>query len=430
MEQRASLLSIGDELLLGQIAERNLPWLAQALLELGFVVAEYRTVADDERAIAAALSDLAARGGVVIATGGLGPTDDDLTRQALALAMGGVALEEEQSALDALEKRFRRRGVTMPALNRRQALCPQGARLIPNPNGTAPGIAARLGETWVYCLPGPPNEMIPMARESVLPELSRHSSVPVATMVIHSCGIGEAAAAELLGNLMQRDQNPLVGTTASGAVVSARVRGWGAGATPEAMARVRESIESAWGPYVYGSGTTTLAEALGQMLVERGLVITTAESCTGGGMAEFVTSAAGASAWFGGGIAAYSNALKTRLLDVESALVEGVGAVSREVAEAMSVGALERTGADIALSTTGIAGPTGGSEAKPVGTVWIGLAKRGREGTRPSVSARHFRFSGDREGIRLRTTRIALQWARQDIIGLPDVPLLWEQVRA
>ncbi|MSR27965.1 MAG: CinA family nicotinamide mononucleotide deamidase-related protein [Phycisphaerales bacterium] len=425
----AAILSIGDELTLGQVGERNAQWIAQELLSLGVTVVEHRTVADDRAAIARAFRELACGRFVVVSTGGLGPTDDDLTRESLADALGDTALVEDPEARCAIEARFAKRVHPMPAINLRQALRPRTARTLLNAHGTAPGLAATLGGTLIYCLPGPPSEMSPMVSKQVLADITARLPQAlrggVCSRTIHSCGLSEALAAQRLGGLMDRGCNPLVGTTAQSAVVSARVRGWDEHAHDGSVERVITEIQRAWHPYVFGEGSTTLSQSLGDALVGRGERIALAESCTGGGVGEFLTSSPGASKWCVGGWIVYSNWLKESALGVSEELLVRDGAVSESVACAMALGAADRAGVRYGLSTTGIAGPDGGSPEKPVGTVWIGIADMG-SGRDPAVRARRFHFPQDRAGIRVATQRIAVQWARLFVGGIADVPLLWE----
>lgn len=430
MSFRAAVLSIGDELTLGQISERNAGWIAQEFLRRGILVMEHRTVSDDKTAISAAISQLATDASVVVLTGGLGPTDDDLTREALADALGGVDLVEDADARESLRKRFEARGRPMPALNAKQALCPVGAKCIANPNGTAPGLCARIGQAIIFCLPGPPNEMQPMVHDAIFPVVdsmvSLAGGVSVSVCAIHSCGLPESVAAERIRPMMDRNANPLAGTTASGAIVTARIRAVGSAARDGSMERAAQEVEHAWAPYAFGRDDTTLAQVLGEILLRTKDQVAVAESCTGGGIGAFLTSAAGSSAWFGGGWITYSNQMKISLLGVSPELLELHGAVSESVACAMALGAAERAGVRFAVSATGIAGPAGGSETKPVGTVWIAVADRNEKNPSKIVRARCFLFTGDRAMIRERAVRVAVQLVRLAAIGQSDVPVLWE----
>jgi len=261
---KAALLSIGDELALGQTQDTNARWLAGRLAERGVRCTQFRLVPDDLDAQRRALLELAADADLVLVTGGLGPTDDDLTRDALRLAMGDASpLVLDEPSLAALDRWFVARGRPMPAINRRQATRPSGATCLANDFGTAPGLQAAVGGATVICLPGPPREMEPMFARFVQPMLPR---LAMATGAVHSFGQGESFLAERLGDRMRRERNPVVGTTASGSVVSARVRGTGEHASPEAMERELAEIEAIWRPYAFGRGAVTLAGALGEAL--------------------------------------------------------------------------------------------------------------------------------------------------------------------
>jgi len=424
----AAVLSIGDELVLGQIVERNGGWLSAELLKLGLMVNEHRTVADDRVAIGAALKELASRAAVVVVTGGLGPTDDDLSREALADALE-TELEEDGRALQHLLDLYRRRGRPMPLMNRKQALRPRGTQCIDNPHGTAPGIAARCGNAEVFLLPGPPNEMRPMFHDVVAPAVlgvtARAGGLQIATASVHSCGLPESAAAELIRPLMERGANPLAGTTASGAIVTARIRAMGNAATDGALERAVQEVERAWAPYAFGRDGLSLPAALGEVLHRERAVLSVAESCSGGGVGALVTSVPGSSRWFAGGFITYSNELKRDLCGVPQATLDQHGAVSEQVACALAQGAAEKCNCRFGLSITGVAGPDGGSVEKPVGLVWVGLCDRGRGES--VVKARSFQLLGDRETVRERIARVSLQWVRLAALGVGDVPLLWER---
>ena len=397
---KAAILSIGDELILGQTQDTNARWLAGRLADRGVPCVQFRVVPDDLAAQAAALRELAALAQVVIVTGGLGPTDDDLTREALRVAMGDAnPLVLDAPSLEALDRWFTHRGRSMPDINRRQAMRPSGAECLRNDFGTAPGLRGTVGGSTIVCLPGPPREMEPMFDQFVLPLLPKQA---MTTGVVHAFGQGESFLAERLGDRMHRDRNPLVGTTASGSVVSARVRGRDAAAEPAAMQAELAEIEALWKPFAFGRGTTTLAGALGAALRERGLTMALAESCTGGLAGSLVTAESGSSAWFMGGLMTYANEAKRDLCGVPEALISEHGAVSAPVAAALARGARERLRADWAASITGVAGPNGGSDAKPVGTVYIGVSGPGFE------SVRRFKYPGERAIVRDRAAKTAL----------------------
>ncbi|MFN9124816.1 MAG: competence/damage-inducible protein A [bacterium] len=426
---RVAILSVGDELVLGQIEDTNAGWLARALREIGAMPGERRTVGDDRAALSRAMRDLAATHGAVIVTGGLGPTLDDLTREALCDLVDGddAALVEDPAGVAHLGRWFAARGRPMPVSNLRQAMRPPSARLLDNPHGTAPGLGATLqdGACELFCLPGPPNEMRPMFESFVAPRLSGDGEV-VATAALHTIGLGESAVGELLGELMTRGREPSVGTTASDGIVSIRVRSTGArDAAREALEATVALCRARVGTVIFGRDGESLASVVGAMLAERGVMLATAESCTGGLLGARITDVAGSSAWYSGGFVTYENARKVADLGVREATLRDHGAVSHETAIEMARGALSRTGAGLALSTTGVAGPSGGSEAKPVGTVYIAVAER-----HGSVYSRRFHFPGDRGTIRSRTAHLALACARFALLGEPMRPVLWAEGEA
>jgi len=443
----AAILSIGDELILGQIAERNAGWLSGRLADEGVAVVEHRTVPDDLDAIVEALASLASRCDIVISTGGLGPTDDDLLRAALARVLGGAELVEDPEARTTIERWFAGRRTRMPEINLRQALRPPGAKCLPNDHGTAPGLAATLRRTRIWSLPGPPSEMHPMFERDVAPALFEDRARPkILRQAVPVFGLGESTVAERLGELMQRGRNPLVGTTASGAIVTIRVRAHGAAAEDRAgFDRFVEEIAARMHPHALGIGGVTLPMAVGEASRERGAMVALAESCTGGMAASMLCDVPGASAWFRGGVVSYTNELKESLLGVPHDVLERFGAVSAETARAMAEGALHRLGASAAASITGIAGPDGGTPEKPVGTVWIATsvaearsAAAPREPAGASSSSatdapgvrthvRAFRFRGDRAAVRDRAARAALGALRLHLLGLEETPLLGER---
>jgi nicotinamide-nucleotide amidase len=424
---KAATLSIGDELAMGQIDDSNARWIATRLAAEGLFRAEHRTVGDDLDRLAAAIGELACDHDLLILTGGLGPTKDDLTRDALHRHCDPDGpLVEDPAARAALERWFRGRSRAMPASNLVQALRPRSARCLPNPHGTAPGLAARVGRALVFCLPGPPREMQPMFEAEVLPEVrALAGSVAMPTLAIHSFGMGESGLAERLGERMQRDRDPMVGTTASQSIVTARIRSQGE--RSEAIARVEAmggEIERLWFPYAYGRNGATLAEALVALLRERGQTLALAESCTGGLIGAMVTEVAGASEVLLGGFVAYSNEWKVREVGVDRSTLAAHGAVSEPVARQLAAGAREQARSTWGIGVTGIAGPGGGTAAKPVGTVFIGLA--GPDGER----VRRFQFPGDRETVRDRSAKAAIQWLRCAVLGQPDIPILWSFAEA
>ena len=410
---RAATLSIGDELVLGQTLDTNSQRLSGLLLDRGIRVAEHATVADDAELITATLNRLCASATLVIVTGGLGPTADDLTRAALARAMDDELIEDPES-LEQIRAWYSGRGGSMPATNAVQALRPSRAVALQNHHGTAPGLFARVGNAEVYCLPGPPREMVPMLESLVFQAICGPPGRAVRTRLLTLVGIGESDAAERLGPLMDRARNPLVGTTASLGVVTVRIRDEAGGTESESESRLDETeaqIRRLVDPYAAGRGPI---EALVlDRLRDRGERLAAVESCTGGLLSAALTAVAGSSDAFTGGWLTYTNAMKADQVGVPKEVFDdgGSGAVSRDAALAMAGGGLARArhelgdapGVEWCLSITGVAGPGGGTEVKPVGTVWIGLA-----GTGGVRDARRFVMRGDRDTVRRWSVSAAL----------------------
>lgn len=428
---RAAILSIGDELALGQTLDTNSRWLAERLTERAISVVEHITIPDDLARHVATLRRLCAEFPLVISTGGLGPTDDDLTRQAVADLLG-ESLVEDADALADLTRLFAARGRTLSANQRRQAQRPASARRLPNPVGTAPGFAAtvRIGDraSDVFCLPGPPGELHPMFRDHVVPALRPPPGRTVATRIYPTLGLGESDLAERLGDLMDRARNPLVGTTASGGVVTVRVRYEGdASRAEEELDRTESVIRRALNPYIFGEGRDTIESAVIDALRHANQSLVVVESCTGGLLGSMLTSVPGSSDVFLGGWITYSNEMKTAEVGVGVDLLSAHGAVSEPVARAMAEGAL-RSGAgaraDHALAITGIAGPGGASSGKPVGTVFIARTSRGDGQSNSEV--RRFLISGDRRDVRDRSAKMALAMLRFHLLEAAPPRLLWQ----
>lgn len=439
----AAMLSIGDELTLGQALDTNSQWLSRELLDRGIIPTEHSTVADDADAITEAMLRLA-RGrsagsgvDVIIVTGGLGPTADDLTRHALAQALG-ERLVVDEAALADVRAWFESKGRAFAEINRVQAMRPHTARVLKNSVGTAPGLHATLHGPHcdIFCLPGPPREMQRMFVDHVVPALMPAPDQIVLTRALPTFGLGESEVATRLGEMMDRIANPLVGTTATNGIVTCRLRDTSRvqpGQTREqavstATARLdatEAEIRGALGPYVLASRPIYLRQTVVDLLLERQQRLAIAESCTGGLVAAMLTEIPGVSAVFDGGVVTYSNEQKSALLGVGREVIERHGAVSAACARAMAMGTLERfTTADHALAVTGIAGPSGGSEEKPVGTVWVCRQTRG-----VSTDVRCFQFSGDRQNVRHWAALSALGMLRLHLIGAEDAPLLRQTER-
>jgi nicotinamide-nucleotide amidase len=341
-------------------------------------------------------------------TGGLGPTDDDITRQVFAKFLGRE-LEFHEELFEKIEDFFVRRNLKMPEKNRIQAYIPAGAKAIANDAGTAPGIMAGLKDKLFFAMPGVPFEMKKMFKESVLPELERFGrGQAVAVKKLRCFGAGESTIAEMMGDMMMRGRNPLINCTVSYGVITLHII-----AEAEDKAKALKMAEDderrlrgILGELIYGTGEQSLSEVVGQELARQHKTIATAESCTGGLLAKLITDIPGASKYFLQGLVTYSNAAKIKELGVSAELIEKYGAVSEEVAAAMAGGVRKTVGTDFAIGITGIAGPDGGSEEKPVGLVYISVdCSRGCE-------TRRLIFSGDREFIRFRAAQTALNMVR------------------
>lgn len=423
---QAIVLSIGDELVLGQTVDSNSAWVSARLAERGIPTYAHQTVSDDRRAIELAIRWACHNADLVVISGGIGPTDDDLTRFALADALG-VELFEDADSIAALDAFFQNRGRPMPQRNRVQARFPVGTRPIPNPHGTAPGIRGQLDRAEVFVAPGVPREMRPMVTNHVLEFVAGHAGAArtILTAKVNTFGASESSVAEVLGDLMGRDRNPVVGTTVSNGIVSVRIRAEfddGDEAARE-LDDTRDRVEAALGPIVFGRDEGTIQEAVVRLLSEHALTVATAESCTGGLIGGMLTDVAGSSAVYSGGWVTYSNAMKTAQLGVPEALLAAQGAVSGPVVEAMAAGALERSDADLGVSVSGVAGPGGGTDDKPVGTVWFGLAHRVDGVTQ--TSSRVAQLPGGRPSVRDRAAKCALQWLRLHVMGEPVEKLTW-----
>jgi len=375
-----ALVATGDELVEGRHVDTNSSVIARALIDFGFEPRRFTVLGDDEDELARTLMDLARTHGAMILTGGLGPTLDDVTRHAAARA-AGVELVQDDAVLAELRAMFERRGRTFSDANARQALFPRGAHVLPNPNGTAAGFALEISGSLLCALPGPPREMRPMLVDHALPRIrARVTGLPsVERRMFHLFGLPESAFADRAGEWMARGANPLVGVTASGGRLSVSVR---AEASTRADAqRIRDAraaeIRERFADWIFSEDEPDLAAALGRELIARNVTISLAESCTGGLAAERLTRTPGISAVFESSFVTYANRAKTDLLGVDPALLVAHGAVSAEVAAAMARGAAERSGARLAASITGIAGPGGATPEKPVGLVHIGICADG-----------------------------------------------------
>jgi nicotinamide-nucleotide amidase len=410
MGMDAQILSVGTELTIGQAIDTNAAWLAQQLAVLGIHCTKHVTVPDDRAAIAEAIGLASSAAGVVIVTGGLGPTADDLTRHALADVLG-TQLRLHQPSLDQIAAFFAERRRAIPDGNRIQAMIPKSAEPIPNTCGTAPGMRARLKEADVYLMPGVPREMQAMFERDIRPALAPMSGGEVILQrTLHTFGMPESELGGRIADLMDSGRNPYVGTSASDLVISIRINAhaFDADTARAWLEQDAGEIRRRLGDVVFGEEEETLAHAVGRLLAARGQTVSTAESCTGGLVAKRLTDVSGSSAYFIQGFVTYSNEAKHRLLDVPVELIQAHGAVSREVAEAMATNCRRLAGTDYALSATGVAGPTGGTPEKPIGLVLVGLATP----TETVVQELRLGETLPREAIRDRTAKIAVNVLR------------------
>ena len=410
----AELIAVGTELTSGQALDTNSQWLSQALGRLGVSVAFHTTVGDVVADNVSVFTIASKRADLVIVTGGLGPTQDDLTREVLA-KVSGVSLVQDDASLEAIQSLFARRNRVMTERNRVQAMFPEGSDTLPNRVGTAPGIWRKVGRAWFAALPGVPYEMKIMYDEQVVPRLKSEglASRVIVHRKLNLFGRGEADVEALALDLTARGHKPEVGITVSDATISFRVAGEGADEA-EALASIEETVETIrhrFADIYLGEGDVDVVDALVAELARTGSTFALAESCTGGLMAQQVTAVAGVSAYFLGGVVSYSNRSKSAMLGVPSELIERAGAVSPEVAESMALGARERFGVDYALSVTGVAGPGGGTLEKPVGLVYLGMA--GPSG----VSSRKLELGPEqpRKVIQSRSSKNALNWLRLEL---------------
>jgi nicotinamide-nucleotide amidase len=400
---KAEIIAVGTELLLGSTVNTNAAYLGQELSKLGIGLYRQTVVGDNPERLKKALEAAFKECDLVITTGGLGPTQDDLTKET-ACEFFGQELVLHQPSLDQIMKYFKGRDVKVTERNKKQALFPESAIVLENNNGTAPGAILERDGRRIIVLPGPPNEMEPMF------ELAKAYLKQFQEGVFHSkelkiFGMGESTVVEIIADLIDNQTNPTIAPYAGAGELKLRVTASAADElTAEKMIEpIEREIRSRLGKYIYGVDNDTIESKCVELLIKNELTIATAESCSGGRLASSLVDISGASKTFMGGFVTYSNAEKMKRLNVSEAILRQYGAVSEACAVQMALGAAQAVGTDIAVSTTGIAGPSGGTPEKPVGTVYIAVSFRGT----PVV--KQFLFRGNRDKVRMRTVKAALK---------------------
>jgi nicotinamide-nucleotide amidase len=401
----AEIIAVGTELLMGQIANTNAQYISSRLPLEGIGVYYHQVIGDNRVRLREALQLASSRSDLVILTGGLGPTEDDLTREVVAEFLGRP-LVLDPSVLSELEAFFTKRGRTMTENNRKQAMVIDGAIVLPNPRGTAPGMYVKHQETHYFLLPGPPTEMRPMYEEQVVPLIRtlHGEKKTIRSRILRLAGIGESTMETKIADLIQGQSNPTIAPYASEGEVSLRLTAQ-ADTEEQAyrlIAPLEQELRKRLGSFIYGVDEETLPVVVGKRLRARKETISVAESCTGGLLGATITEVPGSSDYFTMGYLTYSNASKREILSVPEGILEQYGAVSPECAKAMAEGCRKRSRSDWAVAITGIAGPGGGTPEKPVGLVYVAVSHKNRT----VVQEHHFR--GDRTQIRMRSVKAAL----------------------
>ena len=411
---QVEIITIGDEILIGQIVDTNSAWMAQQLNLSGFSVKQISSVSDNETHILKALTEASSRAGVVIITGGLGPTKDDITKKTLCKYFNTSLVFNEEVYKD-VERLFTERGYEVTALNRGQAEVPANCETIRNPVGTAPGMWFEHDNIIYVSMPGVPYEMMQMMEKSILPKLASHFKAPnIMHHTILTQGIGESILAEKIGAWEEALPTHIkLAYLPSVSAVRLRLSAYGEDKNI-LQAQFNQEIEALRKlvtKYCYGENDDTLASVIGKLLLAEGKTLATAESCTGGQIASTITIVPGCSAYYKGSIVSYANEIKESFLNVSKDDLITYGAVSKQVVEAMACGAIAALGVDYAIATSGIAGPDGGSDEKPVGTVWIAVADKHK------VFAKQFLFGKNRERTIQAATLTSLNLLRRFILN-------------
>ncbi|MFL0248620.1 competence/damage-inducible protein A [Candidatus Clostridium stratigraminis] len=409
---KAEILAVGTEILLGDIVNTNAHYLSQRLADLGISVYYQTVVGDNEERLLKAYDLAFKRADLVIATGGLGPTKDDLTKEIGARYFGkGMYLHKE--SYNYLKELFDKLNRPISEGNKKQAIMPEGALILPNPNGTAPGCIIEEKSKVLVMLPGPPKEMTPMFEASVVPYLAKFSDGVIVSKVLRVVGLGESAMAEKVLDLIESQTNPTVAPYAKDneSILRITAKGKSPKEADALIIPIEKEIRKRIGEDIYAEGEANISEVVGEMLVRNNLTIGTAESCTGGLLSGALINYPGISSVFLEGAVTYSNEAKMKRLGVKAETLESFGAVSEETAREMAEGIATAAGTDIGISVTGIAGPEGGTIEKPVGLVYIGLYFKGK------VKVKKLNSNGDRQKVRNRTVTAALDLLRREILN-------------
>ena len=415
MAHTAEIIAVGTELLLGNIANTNAQVLSQSLSALGINVFWHTVVGDNPTRLRQAVDTARHRADILITTGGLGPTYDDLTKETVCAACGKALVFHPEILSDIADFYEKNLHAPMPDNNRQQAMLPEGCVVFDNPVGTAPGCAFEAGGVHVLMLPGPPHEMVTMLRRCAEPYLRSLSREIIVSHDIMTFGLGESYVDQLLHEKMSHMENPSLATYAKPCEVRLRAtaKAQSTEQAEEMLAPVVDEVKTLLGPYVYGVDVTGLEEVCSALLLERGLTLATAESCTGGLIARRITALPGASRVYRGGVVSYWTEVKAAVLGVPQDLLDQYGAVSEPTARAMAEGARRITGADIAVSVTGVAGPDPDERGNPVGLVFIGLATPDGTFCRRTESGRR-----TRDRIQDLSANHALDMVRRYLTGL------------
>jgi nicotinamide-nucleotide amidase len=405
---KAEIIAVGSEMLTPDRVDTNSLFLTEELNKLGIEVVRKTIVGDNRDLLAEAFRDALSRVPLIIASGGLGPTEDDLTRETVAELLGRK-LKLNDAILHSIEGRFRQLGREMPAVNVRQAMVPEGAEVLENPRGSAPGLWLEDAGRIIALLPGPPRELKPMYHEQIQPRLERRSTgMRMFHRELRVAGMGESAVEQRIKEIYMRYSDVNTTILAAPGEIQIHLRMWTGDASnaQKTLDEIVQGFELALTDRIYSQDGSSLEEVVARLLTMNNATISAAESCTGGLLAQRLTSIAGSSVYFLGGVVCYSNELKTAWADVPPELIQSKGAVSSEVAITLADGIRRRVGSTLGVGITGIAGPSGGSEEKPVGTVHIALSHAG------GVKERGVRFPGDREAIRWHASQLALDMVR------------------